>query len=354
MANNYSAQGSITIKRLRNGDSLFLTFNNNGIPLYQGVDPNTGGVTPDWTVAANQPEIIPVANSVRGNAVTLGSHQWYYNNNSVPLTFNGAISGDWQADSTGKFAIRISGSNVGSLKIIANLASITNIASDSLTYKAVASVGGVEYNVEKSIDILIQYIGASSYVGFVMAGTEQLTSLVTSSTLTTKLECSGKNVTNYYVKWYKDTVEWAEKAGLKEITVTRNDVDGTQLFIAEFYENSGDTDYVCRAGIRIIDTLDDFKVDCYISSTNKEVDTGSPVTVGARIINMRTGAEVTPTSPIWAMYIMKKSDWSVLKSSSTNSIQVTTTETDAGGQENDVEVTAEVSWSDSLSDSSSE
>ena len=67
MANNYSAQGSITIKRLRNGDSLFLTLETNGIPLYQGVDPESGAVSPDWTQAANQPVITPHANSVRGN-----------------------------------------------------------------------------------------------------------------------------------------------------------------------------------------------------------------------------------------------------------------------------------------------
>ena len=38
MAENYSAQNSITIKRLRSNDSLMLTFENNGIPLFQAVD----------------------------------------------------------------------------------------------------------------------------------------------------------------------------------------------------------------------------------------------------------------------------------------------------------------------------
>ena len=40
----YSTQGSVTIKRLRNGDSLFITLESNGIPLYQGVDTSSGAV----------------------------------------------------------------------------------------------------------------------------------------------------------------------------------------------------------------------------------------------------------------------------------------------------------------------
>ncbi len=51
MAENYSAQNSITIKRLRSNDSLMLTFENNGIPLFQAVDEESGAVSPDWSIA---------------------------------------------------------------------------------------------------------------------------------------------------------------------------------------------------------------------------------------------------------------------------------------------------------------
>jgi len=340
---NYSAQGSITIKRLRHGDSLFITLQTNYIPLYQGVDPECGAVRPDWTQAANQPVITPVANTIRGNTVTLSQHTWYYNSNSVPLSFTGATSGDWVTDSSGMFQLNITN---GALKIIANLASLDNISNDSLMYKAVATVGGVEYDIEKSTDILIQIVGASSYAGFIIASTEQLTSTVETATLTTQLQLSAEPITDYHVKWYKDNTEWSAKAGQKVITVGRDDVDGTQLFIAEFYKKSTDTDHVYRAGIRIIDTRDGFQVICYISSANKEVDTGSPVTVAAKIVNQRTNAVVTPSNPAWRMDVMKKSDWSVLKTANANTIQVTTAETDTDGTENDVEVTAECTWSE--------
>lgn len=63
MAENYSAQNSITIKRLRSNDSLMLTFENNGIPLFQAVDEESGAVSPDWSIAANQPVRTPKVTS---------------------------------------------------------------------------------------------------------------------------------------------------------------------------------------------------------------------------------------------------------------------------------------------------
>ena len=70
MAENYSAQNSITIKRLRSNDSLMLTFENNGIPLFQAVDEESGAVSPDWSIAANQPVRTPKVTSARGLAVS--------------------------------------------------------------------------------------------------------------------------------------------------------------------------------------------------------------------------------------------------------------------------------------------
>ncbi|MFQ7086837.1 MAG: hypothetical protein ACLRTD_20515 [Bacteroides sp.] len=65
-------------------------------------------------------------------------------------------------------------------------------------------------------------------------------------------------------------------------------MDGTQLFIAEVYQSSGASQPIARAGVRIVDTADEFQIVCYITSSNKEVDTGQPVTVSAKIVNMTT------------------------------------------------------------------
>lgn len=343
MANSYSAQGSITIRRLRNGDTLHITLTGNGIPLYQGYNQDAGTVAPDWTVAANQPVLTPTVTSTRGNAVTLKNHSWYYNTSSTPLSFTGAVSGDWQTDSTGLFALN---ALTGAIKIVGNLASATNVASDQLTYKGEAVVGGIEYAVEKSTDILIQLVGNSAYAGFILATTEQLTSTVLNATLTAELRVDAVKLTSFHTRWYKDNTEETSWAGLTSLTIGRSDVDGTQLFLCEFYRSASDTTPVYRAGVRIIDTLDDFTVSCYISSANQEVDTGKDVTVSARILNQTTGAVYTPTAATWRMDVMKKSDWSVLKTAAASSITVTTAETDSGGTPSDVEVTAEVTWND--------
>lgn len=338
MANNLSTQGSISIARLRSGDSLFVSLELNGIALYQGVDTSSGAVTPDWTVAGNQPIISPKVTSMRGNGVTLTGFIWKYV--GVTLNFTGAESNGWTADSTGKFMMN---ATTGALKIIKNLASVTNIANDTLEFSCVATVGGVEYNITKTIDVMVQNLGASSYAGLLSATTEQLTSTVTSATITTRLLLAGAEISDYYVRWLKGDVVWSDKNGQKAITVTHDDVDGSQLIVAEFYKAEGDASPVFRAGMTIIDTKDEYIVVMSITSSNKEVDKGSPVTVSAKIINARTNAQVTPTNPKWSLKVMDKNTWQVLKSSATNTITVTTDETDVNG-ENDVEVVAEVTW----------
>lgn len=210
MAYDYSAQNSITIKRLRANDSLTLSFDNNGIPLFQGVDSESGVVSPDWTKAANQPIRTPKVISSHGLAVALSNHTWTYN--GVALKFSGAESSGWKADSTGKFQMN---TTTGAIKIIANLASKTNIAGDTLIYSCVATVAGVEYNLTKDLPIVIQNIGASSYYLAILATTEQLTSKVTSTSLQTKLYLGANEASDYYVKWYKDTAAWADKNGQK-------------------------------------------------------------------------------------------------------------------------------------------
>ena len=88
-----NATGSITIRRLRTGDSLFLTFDSNSVDLWQGIDPESGAVTPDWTVSANQPIRTPHVSSARGNTVTLSGHSW--RRASGVINFTKDTGGGW-------------------------------------------------------------------------------------------------------------------------------------------------------------------------------------------------------------------------------------------------------------------
>jgi hypothetical protein len=346
-----SAQGSITIKRLRSGDTFFISFNNNGVALFQSVDPVTGAVSPSWEIAENQPIITPVVTSSRSYAVTLAGHQWTYN--GVVLVFDGTATDNWVTDTTGKFKMNTS---TGALRIIKNLASIDNPASDTLSYFCVPTVAGVSYTegLTKDVDIQIQSAGASSYTGQILPSKTQLSETVTESIIVSQLFLGGTEVSDYTVKWWKDDEEWTSKTG-KTISVSRGDVDGTQLIIAEFFI-SGTTEAVDRAACRIIDTSDDYTVNHRIvnqdgstTNANREVAPNKPVYVQSFVVNARTNTEVS-VSGKWKSVIMDKDTWEPIKTveptetAATCMVEVTTAETDRDGQEKDVEVVSEVEW----------
>ena len=347
----YSAQGSITIKRLRNGDTCFISFKNNGVPLFQYVDTNTGTVSPDWTIAENQPILTPQVTSARGNTVVLSGHQWAYN--GILLVFNGATSGDWTTDTTGKFQLN---STSGALKIIKNLASKDNPASDTLHYTCSASVAGVEQTLEKDIDIQIQSAGASSYTGTVTPTVSTLSKQEPQAILNTKLFLGGTEVSEYVVKWYKDSELWSEKSG-KNITVTREEVDSTQLIIAEFYLSSTDTQAVDRDAVRITDAQDSYEIKHRIvnsdgstatTSTSREVDVNKPVYVQAYVVDTGTNSEVSIAGN-WKMMVMDKDKWEIMRTiaaegAATIMGTITTDDTDKDGIQKDVEVVSEVEW----------
>ena len=337
---NNSAQGSITIKRLRTGDSLYITLELNGKPLHQAVDPTGGAVSPDWNNEDNQPIITPKVTSARGNSVSLGFFEWKYN--GAILRFTGKEAGGWTLDSTGTFKINDA---TGALRIVKNLASKTNIANDILTFSCIATVAGSEYNLSKSIDVTIQNAGASSYVGTLVTSTGQLSSAQPTASMTTTLSLGLNPITEYTVKWYKDNELMSDKSG-KTITINRADVDGVQIFIAEFYVTGTDQP-VARAGVSVMDVDDEYLVSLDITSTNKEVDKGKPVTVKAKVVKMKANSEtvVLPSEgTVWRMAVIEKKTWQEIKTSATDTIEVTTDETDRDGKESDVEVLAEVTW----------
>lgn len=348
MSNEYSAQGSATVRRLRNGDTLFLTFDTNGIPLYQGVDPTTGAVTPDWTVAANQPIVKPNVSSARGNTVSLSNHAWEYNGSALTFNSSYGTDGDYIKDSTGKFEMNPTN---GWLKIIANLASITNYANDTLAYSCTATVAGLEYNLQRSLDITLMSVGASSYIGFIIPTTTQISKTNPTTTLKTQLKLGGtSDVTDYYTKWYKgvNRTEMDGKNGNKAPEMNWDDVDGTSVFFCYFFAKETDTDPVSIAACRITDISDEFIVVYSPTSENKTVSEGNPVTMTGKIVRMRDNKDITSdvSNAVWSTDVMNHKTWKSTRTApvASNVVTVTTADTDVDGEENDVEVVGEVQF----------
>lgn len=362
-----AAQGSITIRRLRNGDTFYITFSYGDNPLYQGVNPDTGDVEPDWTVPANQPIVTPNVSTLRNAPVHLGDHGWSYNGN--PLIFSGASSGGWTLDSTGKFAINPS---TGALKIVANLASTTNTANDMLEYHCTATVDGVEYNISKTVEIIIQNLGNSSYFGWIVPSLQELTKDASTATLTAHLMRAGHGelqASAFYCKWYDD--DSLLQAGGNVLTITRENVNGSQVFFCEFWPDAAtaaaaaaagnENGLLYRASISIVDKDDEFIVIPKITSVNTSVNANGGVTVQGQVIRMK--APETPYSlsgasnVVWKSMVMgKRSDnsWIKIREVASDTVTITTSDTDYVDENtgktvmNDVDVIQEVEWTETV------
>ena len=355
---NITVQNHFTIRRLRTGDTLFLTIEGNGVPLIQTVNASTGIPTPDWTTEANQPVLTPKVNAASGNPVALSAHKWMYNGSE--LTFTGTTTDGWTIDSSERFKIN---GTTGALRIVANLGGSNNLDSDVLQYSCVATAGEIDYPMTRSIDIQILGSGAGAYYGMINATTEQLTATAPTATVSTRLFFGGEEISGYTVKWYKDEELWSAMGTGSSITVNRGDIDGAQLIIAEFYESADSVSPVFRAGIRMIDTLDDYFVahryvvsatDRSTTGANIEVDKDKPVYLEAYVVNVRTNVELTGiTDAKWVSNIMDKDTWTSLlrvpvtgeNTGATNLVMVTTAQTDKDNVEKDVVVVSEVEWS---------
>ena len=345
------AQGTITIRRLRNGDTIFITMKNNGKALYQAVDRQSGAVSPDWTVAANQPVLTPSASTARKQTVTMQNYTWIYN--ETTLTFGTADSEGWRTSTNGTPVGAFEfNSETGALKIVKNLASATNYANDTLDYKVQCVVGGVEYTIEKSFTIEIHDAGQSSYSGWIEASTDTISEKEPEAVLSARMKLGLNDLkdSEFSVKWYCNSQEMTDT--LKIITVDRDMVNGVSLFIAEFTP-SGSSTPVATYGIAITDMSDEYQVKYEITSANDQVDVGKPVTVTGKVWNVTTSSEVTlPSTAVWDTncYRLGSNDtYEAEKHSDSNTIEITTDETDVTNsdgttEQRDVIVSGGVTW----------
>lgn len=324
---NYKVQETYAVKVLRTNDNLSLGFTNNGVVLFQAIDKETGAVSPDWTIPENQPVRTPQVSTTQGVNVVFTMHKYLYNGHEIDFEDQPVVGG-WMTEKThGRFQLRPSD---GSIRIVKNLASLTNYADDTLSYKCQVSIGGVEYNMSAEMTIAIQQMGASSFYGSLLGSATILSDAVSSMTLQSFLYLGAHSVSDYSVVWHKGLQVWTDKTG-KTITVHRDDVDASQLIGADFVV---DGKVVAKAWISIRDEADEFKLIPQITSANKAVvppyrdsngvlKEGTPIELKFQIVNMRTKAEVTPVSATYESIIIDKDSWDEIRRVNSNVVTVT-------------------------------
>lgn len=333
---NYSAQGCIPVRRVRNNDSLSISIESTQ-PLFQGVDANDENATPfpNWeTDDAARPILTPVVKSAKGNIVSLSNHQWKYGD-TLLVFIPGSTSGSFQLTSDGKFGMDAN----GRLKIFKNLASSSSTSSDTLTYSGTAKIGDSStQDVSGFVTILIQPMGNNSYMGWITANRSILTDVQNenTATLSARLWLSTTEVTDFSVKWKNSAGEVLGSD--KTLTVTRDMVNGSTLITCEFYHK--DAQNACfRAGKVMTDNADEYVIVGEVSNLIGD----KAATITGRIKNTRTNAIVTPTNVVWKAQAYKDNN-EPIKEVSSNVITISTTESDYGGSEHDAYVLFTATW----------
>ena len=333
--NNYSAQGCIPVRRVRNNDSLSISIESTQ-PLFQGVDANNDNATPfpNWeTDDAARPILTPVVKSAKGNIVSLSNHQWKYGD--TLLVFSGSTSGSFQLTGDGKFGMDAN----GRLKIFKNLASSSSTSSDTLTYSGTAKIGDSStQDVSGFVTILIQPMGNNSYMGWITANRSILTDAPNenTATLSARLWLSTTELTDFSVKWKNSAGKVLGSD--KTITVTRDMVNGSTLITCEFYHK--DAQNACfRAGKVMTDNADEYGIVGEVSNLIGD----KAATITGRIKNTRTNSIVSPTNVSWNAKAYKDNN-ELIKQVSSNVITISKSESDYGGTEHDAYVLFTATW----------
>lgn len=332
---NYSAQGCIPVRRVRNNDSLSISIESTQ-PLFQGVDANNDNATPfpNWeTDDASRPILTPVVKSSKGNIVSLSNHHWKYGD--TLLVFSGSTSGTFQLTGDGKFGMDAN----GRLKIFKNLASSSSTSSDTLTYSGTAKIGDSStQDVSGFVTILIQPMGNNSYMGWITANRSILTDAQNedTATLSARLWLSTTELTDFSVKWKNSSGEVLGSD--KTLTVTRSMVNGSTLITCEFYHK--DAQNACfRAGKVMTDNDDEYVIVGEVSNLIGD----KAATITGRIKNTRTNAIVTPTGVVWNAKAYKDNN-ELIKEVNSNVVTISKAESDYGGSEHDAYVLFTATW----------
>lgn len=309
----YSLYTSLPVRKIVKGDTLSVYFTTNGVALFQGVNPDTGVPAPSWN-AESGPVITPHVGSARGASYSLEAHRWKYNGND--LNFSKSGSG-WET-STVDNRFRMNHTD-GSIQIIGDLASKNNQNADTLEYSGVARQSEkVTFDVQKTVDIFISPLGSSSFGGGVSVESTAIGTingvLVNSTRISnTVLFNANGAVASYTVtlrRGLNGTVIASKPNGkISTVEITRDMVDGQELFIVEFYLD-GNTEAVYRTGFTVIDIDDLYQAQADMDgepSDNKD----DVAYIKGKIINVRTHTEVGVTGNV-VFKLVNNSDNSVL------------------------------------------
>ena len=252
---------AFSVRFLRNGDQITIQRDivneaGDGAALFQVVDPNSGTVSPDWSIAANQPIIRLGARSSAGFPVEVTGVSWAYDGTTLNFAYNGS---SWvTASNDSRFKARINGTKY-ELRVCANLASSSVVSNKLISYELSYISNAMTGAVQGDVDVLIQAAGSDSHILQITTNRVELDATNTTATLRVVGQYGTKAVTigsdGYTIEWYQDEMLLSETSAT--LTVTRDMVTGGSLFIAKLKKNGS---VVAQDSQRINDIADEWQV----------------------------------------------------------------------------------------------
>lgn len=256
---------AFSVRFLRNGDQItivrnIITSSGQGASLFQVVEPISGNVTPNWTVAANQPIIQIGARSAAGYPVEITDVRFAFDGTTLNFTYNGT---EWVNATNDKYKNTFQScikEGKYELKIVDNIASEDTISNKQISYEVAYVSNAMSDSVQGSVDVLIQQAGSDSHILQITTNCIELDESKDSATLTAKAMYGTEDVTigsnGYGIEWYQDGTK-LEGQTASTLTVTRDMVTGGSIFIAKLKK---DGNVVAQDSQRINDIADEYQI----------------------------------------------------------------------------------------------
>lgn len=266
-------------------------------PLVQMFQPGTGKCIPDWSVAANQPVIYPVARSQNEGTIkpiVAGTDKWYYN--GVLVTFNAsnvATAPAVIANKAKKVTYNNGSVSVPALQIMGNLAGSSNMDADIIRLEGDVEASGHTLAFNSDISLAISEYSDSTYSGFLYITNGGIVdSEHPSVSVTPKLYKGGSEVVSgYTLKWYK-MPSTASFSTANTVSITANDIDSRLTLRCEFIVAGI---VVTEALAELSDETDPFFIVSEFSGPSQLTSTGatSSVNISYKVKRVGTGEVIT-------------------------------------------------------------